>query len=152
MEANGENRIAVVPGANGAVDASDVATLRSMLTPGDMLLVQLEVSMAAVVLAVAVAATCRAVAVVVKLGGRGMCWAMGDQLGWQSALPVRVRDTVGAGDAGNGALACALPEGATLAEAVHWAAAAATRPGGYVAMPTRGDVLTQLGDDAVGRG
>jgi ribokinase len=50
-------------------------------------------------------------------------------------------DTVGAGDAFNGALAAALAEGRTLFDAAVWATAAAglavTRPGAQAALPRR---------------
>lgn len=205
--AGGDNRIVVVPGANGGVGAPDLERLRGTVVAGDVLLVQLELPLGIVVDAVAAAAergvrvvldpapapagalpaalhaphvvltpnesegaalvghpladdadVHRAVrtllargagAVVLKLGERGICWGDGDGTGWQPALPVRVRDTVGAGDAVNGALGAALDQGATLAEAVRWAAAAGsvavTRPGAYTAMPTRADVLAHLG-------
>lgn len=61
---------------------------------------------------------------------------------------MQVVDTVGAGDAVNGALAAVLDEGAPLGEAVRWAAAAGAvavmRRGAYAAMPTREDVLSCL--------
>ncbi len=58
-------------------------------------------------------------------------------------------DTVGAGDAFNGALAVALSDGATLRSGVRLAvaagAAACTGPGARAALPTRADleVLTR---------
>ncbi|MBL8793000.1 MAG: ribokinase [Planctomycetia bacterium] len=43
VEAGGQNRIVVVPGANGTLGTSQLAALPSMLAPGDLLLLQLEV-------------------------------------------------------------------------------------------------------------
>ena len=87
-------------------------------------------------------------AVVLKLGERGICWAQDGDVGWAPALPVVVRDTVGAGDAVNGALGVALDEGSPFPEAVRWAVAAGavavTRAGAFAAMPTRAEVLAQL--------
>ncbi len=60
------------------------------------------------------------------------------------APQVAVVDTVGAGDAFNGALAAALSEGEDLLPSVRWAvaagAAACTGPGARGALPTRADV------------
>ncbi len=87
-------------------------------------------------------------AVVLKLGERGACWAYGDQLGWRPAASVEVRDTVGAGDAVNGALGAALHSGASVEEATRWAVAAGTvavtRSGTYGAMPTVTQVVDHL--------
>jgi ribokinase len=61
-----------------------------------------------------------------------------------SAPDVDVVDTVGAGDAFNGALAVGLSEGKDLRQSVRWAviagAAACTGPGARGALPTRADV------------
>ena len=61
-------------------------------------------------------------------------------------------DTVGAGDAFNGALAVALAEGRSLVEAAAWANAAAalavTRPGAQSALPYR-DAIDRLAAQAV---
>jgi ribokinase len=79
--------------------------------------------------------------VVITLGSHG-CVAMTDT-GTSSFDAPRVEaiDTVGAGDAFNGALAVALAEGRTLHEAVPWANAAAalavTQPGAQSALPFR---------------
>ena len=65
---------------------------------------------------------------------------------------VEAVDTVGAGDAFNGALATALAEGRPLHEAASWAAAAAalavTKPGAQSALPTRDaiDALVASGE------
>jgi ribokinase len=61
-----------------------------------------------------------------------------------SAVPVRPVDTTAAGDAFCGGLADALAAGTTLQGAVRWAvrvaAAACTRPGAQVSLPTPGEV------------
>jgi len=203
---DGQNRIIVVPGANGTVGAHELQNLERCLSGGGVLLVQLELPMPVVVAAVDAAGrhgvrvivdpapapvgglpselyaphviltpneteaaalvghgmdsdvaaehAARTLlkrgvsAVILKLGDRGICWAQDGDVGWSPALPVLVLDTVGAGDAVNGALGVALDEGWTIPEAVRWAVAAGavavTRAGAFAAMPTRADVLTQL--------
>ena len=63
------------------------------------------------------------------------------------AYPVTALDTVGAGDAFNGALAVALAEGRSLIEAAVWASDAAalavTRTGAQDGLPSR-DVIDDL--------
>lgn len=83
--------------------------------------------------------------VVVTLGDDGAFVL--DRDGNESFLPphkVKVVDTVGAGDAYNGALAVALAEGRPLKEAAQWAAAAGalavTKPGAQGALPHRADI------------
>lgn len=82
---------------------------------------------------------------VLTLGGDGALVAMAD--GHEVRLPacaVDVVDTVGAGDAFNGALAVALAEGRPLAQAAAWACAAGalavTRPGAQGALPYRDQI------------
>jgi ribokinase len=48
VEANGQNRIVIVPGANGTLRIEQLAPLEKLLTTGDILLLQLEVPMAVV--------------------------------------------------------------------------------------------------------
>jgi ribokinase len=106
-----------------------------------------------------------AVAVVITLGARGcMVGAAGGR--WHFDSPtVDACDTVGAGDAFNGALAVALAEGRTLIEAAPWANAAAalavTQPGAQSALPfrdaidrlaARGPVPAKRGRDESARG
>lgn len=55
VDDHGQNRIVVVPGANGAVDDDDLARLERRLQPGDWLLLQLEIPLHAVVAAARVA-------------------------------------------------------------------------------------------------
>jgi len=65
------------------------------------------------------------------------------------ALDVETVDTVGAGDALNGALAAAIAEGRSLADAARWAVAAAslavTRRGAREGMPTRAELESAAG-------
>jgi ribokinase len=82
--------------------------------------------------------------VVVKLGGQGAYYATDQEVGHVPAFPVRAIDSVGAGDAFNGALAVALAEGRLLREAVRIACAAggiaASRVGAQDSMPPRAAV------------
>ncbi len=79
--------------------------------------------------------------VIITLGERGAHWAGPEGRGWRRPPPVDAIDTVGAGDAFNGALAAALAEGHPLDTAIAWALAAGalavTRPGAQDAMPER---------------
>ena len=82
-----------------------------------------------------------AVAAVITLGSRG-CMVRAAGGIWSFDSPhVEACDTVGAGDAFNGALAVALAEGKALLEAAPWANAAAalavTQPGAQSALPFR---------------
>jgi ribokinase len=91
-------------------------------------------------------------AVVVTRGGRGATLHQaGEPVVTVPAPPVTVVDTVGAGDAFNGALAAALADGATLRASVQTAAAAGaaacTGSGARAALPTRAD-LAALRDPA----
>jgi ribokinase len=81
------------------------------------------------------------VAVVITLGAQG-CLVRAANGTWSFAAPrVEAVDTVGAGDAFNGALAVALAEGRALLDAAAWAnvaaALAVTQPGAQSALPAR---------------
>lgn len=83
--------------------------------------------------------------VIVTYGGRGV-WVFDARGGHRfSAFKVRAVDTVGAGDAFNGALAAALAEGMPLDKAVSFAQAAAAlsvqRRGAQPSFPRRSAVL-----------
>ncbi|MBX6314689.1 MAG: ribokinase [Isosphaeraceae bacterium] len=82
--------------------------------------------------------------VIVTLGEAGCLVVSGQGTRHVAGCPVEVVDTVGAGDAFNGALATALAEGRPLAEAAHWACAAGafavTRPGAQGALPRREEI------------
>jgi ribokinase len=90
-------------------------------------------------------------AAVITMGAEGCLVADGTDC-WSIPSPrVEAVDTVGAGDAFNGALAIALAEGRALAEAAAWANAAAalavTRPGAQHALPYR-DAIDRLASQA----
>ncbi|MBO1080834.1 PfkB family carbohydrate kinase [Roseomonas haemaphysalidis] len=86
--------------------------------------------------------------VVVTRGEQGAEVATGDGLHHQPAFRTRAVDTTGAGDCWCGTLAAALDGGATLAEAMRRASAAAAiavgRPGAAAAMPTAAETATLL--------
>jgi ribokinase len=88
-------------------------------------------------------------AVMVTLGAAGCCLYRRDAPALTvAAWVVPVVDTIGAGDTCTGALAASLARGLPLAEAVHWANAAAalsvTGRGAVAAMPDAGAVRTLL--------
>ena len=85
---------------------------------------------------------------VIKLGNRGALLANQKFEQIYPSVPVEAIDTVGAGDAFNGALAVALNEGKTINEAVQWGNAAgafaATKKGTQTAMPNRSELMVML--------
>lgn len=87
-------------------------------------------------------------AVLVTLGAAGLVWVDADACLRVPAFPVQAVDTVGAGDTLVGALATALAEGRTPAQALRFAAAAAacavSRAGVQDAMPHRVEVDAML--------
>lgn len=95
----------------------------------------------------------RVPAVVVTLGARGAVLAAGDRPMPVPAIPVPAVDTVGAGDAFVGALACELARGGALRDAVRVGTAAgalaACRPGAQDALPTRAEVDHLLANAAM---
>lgn len=207
VEPEGQNRIVVVPGANGRVSASDVTRLEARLPGASLLLVQLELPLAAVVAAVqaagrhgvrvlvdpapvpghelpvvfyaphvvltpnesetaalvgfepdddaAVERAARVLlargagGVLLKLGERGLYWASPHGSARAPATRVRVVDTVGAGDAVNGAFAASLAQGydhtVALARAAAAGGLAVTRAGALSAMPTEDELERALG-------
>jgi ribokinase len=78
---------------------------------------------------------------IVKLGERGVFCTTAEENFFVPAFPVRVADTVAAGDAFNGALAAAIAAGKPLRQAVIWGAAAgalcATKAGAQPSLPHR---------------
>lgn len=89
--------------------------------------------------------------VIVTRGSRGSVWATLTRSGSCGAFPVLPVDTVAAGDAFCGALAAALAEGRSMAEALRWGSAAgalaATASGAVPSLPDRESVenLVNLG-------
>jgi ribokinase len=83
-------------------------------------------------------------AVIVTLGADGCLVVSDDGVERIPTYRVGVVDTVGAGDAFNGALAVALAEGQSLVDAARMACAAGalavTRPGAQGALPTRAEI------------
>jgi ribokinase len=81
---------------------------------------------------------------VITRGAEGALVARTGDLQAVPSFPITPVDTTAAGDAFNGALAVKLAEGADLAEAVRFAAAAgaisATRPGAQPSLPTRAEL------------
>lgn len=80
----------------------------------------------------------------VTLGERGVVWFDGQSIQTQPSLPVRSVDTLAAGDTWHGALAYALADGHTTADAIEFASLVAgikcSRFGGRVGIPTRAEV------------
>lgn len=200
LDAQGENTIVVVPGANGTIGEAELAEVRSILPGVRVLLLQLEVPMETVIQAARIArehgilvildpapvlplpaelfslvdvltpneteaaALCgftlnddedaeRAARdlrargirqVIIKRGSHGVTVYDGSGLAHYPAFHVVAVDTVGAGDAFNGALAVALAEGLPFAQAVRWGLAAGalavTRSGAQSGMPTRAEL------------
>lgn len=94
-------------------------------------------------------------AAIITLGEQGAYYATAGGGGQhQPPFPVNAVDSVGAGDAFNGALAAALAAGQTLPQAVQLAAAAGalavTQVGAQDAMPTRQEVTTFLHSRGIG--
>ncbi len=95
---------------------------------------------------------CRALAiptVLITLGAQGVFVSRADGGQRVAAEAVTVRDTTGAGDAFNGALAAAMASGMDLPDAVRQANRVAAlkveRAGAALAMPTRAEVQARFG-------
>ncbi|PKQ31206.1 MAG: ribokinase [Actinobacteria bacterium HGW-Actinobacteria-2] len=93
--------------------------------------------------ALALSRSCRDV--VVTLGSRGSVWATDGELRHrQPALTVAAVDTTAAGDTFVGLLVTQLSQGATMPQAMEWAAAGAaisvSRAGASASMPTRAEI------------
>lgn len=93
-------------------------------------------------------------AAIITLGEQGAYYATADGGKHQPVYPVNAVDSVGAGDAFNGALAAALAAGQTLPQAVQLASAAGalavTKVGAQDAMPTRQEVTAFLRSRGIG--
>ncbi len=95
----------------------------------------------------------RPVSVVVTLGAGGCLVLQEGREAIIPAHPVEAVDTVGAGDAFNGALAVAIAEGRSLFDAAAWATAAAalavTKPGAQAALPYRPEIDRLVAEEAL---
>jgi len=197
VDANGENCIAVAPGANGNLSPDLLKSFFDFITAPAMVLVQLEIPIPTVEfiieqcsarsipvivnpapanriaddlwqhvfvitpneneaefltgITITDDASARKAAqafhhkgiknVILTLGKRGAYWSDGNNQGIIAAPSVTVSDTTAAGDCFSGALAVALAEKKSLADAVRFASAAAsisvTRMGAQSSMPSR---------------
>jgi ribokinase len=86
--------------------------------------------------------------VITTLGHRGCCWVGKDGVRVFPSFPVTGVDSTAAGDAFNGALACAVSERRPMSEAIRFASAAgaltATRTGAQDSIPTRSEIIELL--------
>jgi ribokinase len=82
--------------------------------------------------------------VIVTLGEKGSCWIQGNSTRIIPPFPIEAVDSTAAGDAFNGALACAMAEGRTLEKAISFANAAGalsvTKRGAQGSLPTRAEI------------
>jgi len=87
--------------------------------------------------------------VIVTLGKEGCCWVRRDRSQTFPSFPVEAVDSTAAGDAFNGALACAVAEGCPMEAAIRFGSAAgaiaATRRGAQDSLPTRDEIVNLLG-------
>jgi len=87
--------------------------------------------------------------VIVTLGKEGCCWVRRDRSQTFPSFPVEAVDSTAAGDAFNGALACAVAEGCPMEAAIRFGSAAgaiaATRRGAQDSLPTREEIVNLLG-------
>jgi len=87
--------------------------------------------------------------VIVTLGEQGCCWVREDRAQTFPSFPVMAVDSTAAGDAFNGALACALAEGKSVEEAIRFGSAAGaiavTRKGAQHSLPMRREIMNLLG-------
>ena len=89
--------------------------------------------------------------VIVTLGEKGSLWVTRDSEQLFPAFHITPVDSTAAGDAFNGALACALAEGRGMIEAIQFAngagALTVTRRGAQDALPTRGEIEQLIRSD-----
>jgi ribokinase len=86
--------------------------------------------------------------VIATLGREGSCWVRKDCAQTFPAFPAEAVDSTAAGDAFNGALACAVAEGRPIQEAIRLGNAAGsiavTRKGAQDSLPTREEMMNLL--------
>lgn len=195
VDRSGMNQIAVAPGSNRMLTVEEVGRTSTLMAGGRVLLVQLELPLAAVAEALTLAKRHRLTTIlnpapavplssdmltlvdvltpnegearaltgqddlaeaaqillargarhiIITLGARGALLRDAKAAQVFPPFPVNAVDSTGAGDAFNGALACALAEGRPLEEAVVFANAAGaltvTRRGVQDALPSRREI------------
>ncbi len=86
--------------------------------------------------------------VIITLGREGCCWVRKDCAQTFPSFPVGALDSTAAGDAFNGALACAVAEGRPMQEAIRFGSAAGaiavTRKGAQDSLPTKDEIANLL--------
>jgi len=86
--------------------------------------------------------------VIVTLGKEGCCWVQRDSMQAFPSFPVTAVDSTAAGDAFNGALACAIAEGKPMQYAIRFASAtgalSVTRKGAQDSLPFRDEIENLL--------
>ena len=89
-------------------------------------------------------------AVVLTLGSQGSLFADGTRLVRQAAVPVRAVDTTAAGDTYTGFFLAGVLSGRSVEWSMKYASSAAaiavTRPGAAPSIPSRAEVLAEMGD------
>lgn len=200
VDSNGENCIAVAPGANGALSIADINKAATILGKASIILIQLEIPLETVkhvatfahsnniklilnpapacplpdeVLnkisvitpnkkeaemltgikisdidsakeAAKILAAKGIETVIITMGAEGALILKNGLFEAVPAVKVKAADTTAAGDVFNGALAVAMSEGKSMADAVRFANAAAaisvTRPGAQASAPYRNEV------------
>ena len=166
IDDSSQNQITQILGANETCGNDEKQKISSLLECSSTLLLQLEVS---IDLSLEVAqeayqndVTNRETAekaaynllgkgisnAIIKLGEHGAFYANTSESGYIPPFRVKAVDSVGAGDAFNGALAVSLSENNSLGEATRFASAAGalavTKIGAQDAMPTRSEIENLL--------
>ena len=84
------------------------------------------------------------------LGSQGSLFADGTRLVRQAAVPVRAVDTTAAGDTYTGFFLAGVLSGRSVEWSMKYASSAAaiavTRPGAAPSIPSRAEVLAEMGD------
>jgi ribokinase len=152
--------VCLVNPAPASVEANDLLAMADIVTPNESefaaLLGQAGEAINAEAIAMLAAEPLHALArrlpcatVIITLGKRGIVLSTDNGLVEISAPEVIVRDTTGAGDCFNGALAAELAAGKPLVDACGFAVNAASckveRSGAALAMPTRADITARFG-------
>ncbi len=159
VDGKGENEIVVVSGANATLDRADVEIGRDSIEAAQIVLGQLEVSVAATLAAFRIAKAGSATTILNPAPADATIpealWRCLDILTRIAAPRIEPRDTTGAGDAFNGVFATRLAETGDMVEAARWGviagALACTGHGAIAALPSRAAIEARLAEIAVER-